>query len=451
MTLAADLARYGTAAQWKGVYSRGEKIGFLVGQTVPTDDGYDLQEDGRLQMTLLGASTAAQPAHLRHVSRDVPAALVPVLPRPRHGRRSQSRASVDGRRCASRVTTPSRDAQRDARAARAARALPQPVAPPRRRRAAARACTSKLPVFDPATLRNAPMIIDVEAREVVRAADRPVPAFKVRTQLRGDHVHVVDHRRRRGGARGEPAGLHGREGDARSARCPSPSPARCRPTCSSPPPSSPTRRARIDDPASVQRLRMRLTGVDLASARTCRGTGRRSPATCSRSATRARARPSERADEPRRVPRPRAVHRERRARDRRRGAQRGRGGRHGHAGPGREADPLRERPAGEEADGEPALRARGPAHEGRRLQRAHRRSTWPWPARSAIPARIAVGLVYLRGAFYYHAWPEVYVAEGRRARAVAARRSHPQPVPRRRHARPAGPRRPRPAGRHPAP
>jgi len=29
-----------------------------------------------------------------------------------------------------------------------------------------------------------------------------------------------------------------------------------------------------------------------------------------------------------------------------------------------------------------------------------------------IPARINVGLVYVRGAFYYHAWPEVYVDEG---------------------------------------
>jgi transglutaminase-like putative cysteine protease len=28
-----------------------------------------------------------------------------------------------------------------------------------------------------------------------------------------------------------------------------------------------------------------------------------------------------------------------------------------------------------------------------------------------IPARIAVGLVYIHGAFYYHAWPEVYIAE----------------------------------------
>jgi transglutaminase-like putative cysteine protease len=29
-----------------------------------------------------------------------------------------------------------------------------------------------------------------------------------------------------------------------------------------------------------------------------------------------------------------------------------------------------------------------------------------------IPARIAVGLVFMHGAFYYHAWPEVYITEG---------------------------------------
>jgi transglutaminase-like putative cysteine protease len=35
-------------------------------------------------------------------------------------------------------------------------------------------------------------------------------------------------------------------------------------------------------------------------------------------------------------------------------------------------------------------------------------------ARAAgIPARINVGLVAVRNAFYYHAWPEVYLAEGR--------------------------------------
>jgi transglutaminase-like putative cysteine protease len=29
-----------------------------------------------------------------------------------------------------------------------------------------------------------------------------------------------------------------------------------------------------------------------------------------------------------------------------------------------------------------------------------------------LPARIAVGMVYIHGAFYYHAWPEVFIDEG---------------------------------------
>jgi hypothetical protein len=58
--LATDLARYGSNAQWRGVYYRGEKIGFTVSQTIRVDDGFELQEDGQLQMTLLGATTLAQ-------------------------------------------------------------------------------------------------------------------------------------------------------------------------------------------------------------------------------------------------------------------------------------------------------------------------------------------------------------------------------------------------------
>jgi len=58
-SLAADLGRYGTAAVWRGVYYRGEKIGFTVSQTIPNEDGFELEEDGRLQMSLFGATTAA--------------------------------------------------------------------------------------------------------------------------------------------------------------------------------------------------------------------------------------------------------------------------------------------------------------------------------------------------------------------------------------------------------
>src|ERR1044071_1370900 len=56
---ATDLGRYGSNAQWRGVYYRGEKIGFTVSQTVPRGDGFEIQEDGRLQMALLGATTPA--------------------------------------------------------------------------------------------------------------------------------------------------------------------------------------------------------------------------------------------------------------------------------------------------------------------------------------------------------------------------------------------------------
>ena len=83
-TLATDLARYGSAAVWRGVYYRGEKIGFTVSQTLPTDDGFELEEDGRLQMSLLGATTPATIRTTAHVDRTFPLQLVRVLARSRH-------------------------------------------------------------------------------------------------------------------------------------------------------------------------------------------------------------------------------------------------------------------------------------------------------------------------------------------------------------------------------
>src|SRR5690349_4886193 len=68
--LATDLASYGSAAQWRGVYYRGEKIGFTVSQVQATDDGFELREDGHLQFTLLGAHTFAILKTTAHVDRD---------------------------------------------------------------------------------------------------------------------------------------------------------------------------------------------------------------------------------------------------------------------------------------------------------------------------------------------------------------------------------------------
>ena len=56
-SLATDLARYGSAASWRGVYYRGEKIGFTVSQTVPTDAGFDLEESGRPRCWFIRSNT----------------------------------------------------------------------------------------------------------------------------------------------------------------------------------------------------------------------------------------------------------------------------------------------------------------------------------------------------------------------------------------------------------
>ena len=230
--------------------------------------------------------------------------------------------------------------------------------------------THVVSVFDPSTLRNTPMTVEVQAREVVRAAGRPVPAFRVEERLAGVTHAVVDHRRRRGRARGEPDGPAGGARDARSRRRRSPSPARSRPTCSKRARSCPCAPG-----ASTTRAPSRgsacgstaSTGLDagrplgrrpVERRRDDRGDGRARP----------QARPGP--GRPRAVPGRRGVPGERRPGDPRRGGEGG-GGRLDTAAARRAARPLRPRHRREAADREPALGPRGAQDPGRRLQRAH--------------------------------------------------------------------------------
>src|SRR5262249_10587249 len=119
-------------------------------------------------------------------------------------------------------------------------------------------------VFDPATLRNETMAIDVQAREVVRAAGRPVPAFKVRSRFAGitttswvtDTGEVVREE--------SPLGLLVvKETPDRATALAVPGEVQsARREAAGVVPSPPRR---IDDPAQVERLVVRLDGVDLSS------------------------------------------------------------------------------------------------------------------------------------------------------------------------------------------
>jgi transglutaminase-like putative cysteine protease len=406
LNLASDLARYGSGAQWKGVYYRGEKIGFMVGQTVTTSDGFELQEDGQLQMALLGATSAARIHTSARVDKAFALRSFAFSLDPGTGAVAvKGTLGKDGRRLELTVETPSgtRSESRD---------LPEPPALSlnlSRRLAAEGLATGQhreLAVFDPATLRNAPMSLDVQAREIVRAAGRPVPAFKVRMRFGGlvstswitdlgevvreespMGLIVVKETRDRATALAVPGEIQTDMLEAAAIV-----------------PVGP----KIDDPATVERLRVRLEGVefggpDLAGGgqsldgnvievRDSRTLPLGPPDPDARNYLAAE--PFLESDAPEvRAEAAKAVE----------GVQ---GGRARAERLVRYVNALLEKkPTVSLPSAREVLRTKvGDCNEHTALYAAMARSL-------GIPARIAVGLVHLHGAFYYHAWPEIYVEE----------------------------------------
>jgi transglutaminase-like putative cysteine protease len=404
LNLAADLARYGSGAQWKGVYYRGEKIGFMVGQTVATSDGFELQEDGQLQMALLGATSAARIHTSARVDKAFALRSFAFSLDPGTGAVAVTGA-LDGRRLDLTVETPSGKRTES-------RELPEPPALSLNlsRRLAAEGLAPgqhrELAVFDPATLRNAPMSLDVQARELVRAAGRPVPAFKVRMQFGGlvstswitdlgevvreespMGLIVVKETRDRATALAVPGEIQTDMLEAAAVV-----------------PVGP----KIDDPATVERLRVRLEGVDVGGPDLDGGgqsaTGNVIEVRDSRSLPLGPPDPDAKnhlAPEPfleSDAPEVRA--------EAAKAVQ-------GVDGPRARAERLvryvnallDKKPTVSLPSAREVLRTKvGDCNEHTALYVAMARAL-------GIPARIAVGLVHLHGAFYYHAWPEIYLEE----------------------------------------
>jgi transglutaminase-like putative cysteine protease len=267
VNLATDLARYGPTAVWHGVYYRGEKIGFTVDQTTRVDDGFELREDGELQMTLFGS---ASPATI-HTAARVDAGFVlrtfefSLDP-------GTGAVSIHGRvippapggtyRLALAITSGgvTRNDTRD---------LPQaPVMSLNLSRMLAEGhlsagATSRWTVIDPATLRLATVTVHVGSRTIVRADDTVIPAFRVDMDLQGlqttsyitDTGEIVREESplglmtvRESRERAQGLAISGRvRADLLEASA-----------------IVPASRERIDNPRDVRRLRLRLTGADLA-------------------------------------------------------------------------------------------------------------------------------------------------------------------------------------------
>jgi hypothetical protein len=404
VALAADLARYGTRAQWKGVYYRGEKIGFVVTQTLPHEGGYELQEDGRLRLALMGATTAAR----MHTSVQVDQAFAlrsfAFSLDPGTGAVAVE-GSLEGRRLTLDVKTPSGGTRSETRD------LPEPpvLALNLSRRLAAQGLVAgqrlEVAVFDPATLRNAPMSLLVKAREIIQTSGRPIPAFRVESSFGGVSstswitdlgevvkeesamgLVVVNETRTEATAMSIPNGVRADMLEAAAVV-----------------PQTPQR---IDDARSVARLRVRLQGGDFApeelegAGQSVTGDvfevqdlqamtpGDADPQAASFLAASALIESDD----------PEIVAEAKRATVGLQGARLKAERLVRHVNAILEKKPTVSLPSAREV-----LRTRvGDCNEHTALYVALARAL-------EIPARIAVGLVYLHGAFYYHAWAEVYL------------------------------------------
>ena len=450
VNLATDLSRYGASAQWHGVYYRGAKIGFTVRQAVPLDGGdggYRFEEDGQLEMTLLGATTAARiqttvevddTFTLRSFQFSLDPGTGPVSvtgrlegPFEGHFAGTASGSNADALdRTASGTSDgtptelwPTADPWRlilelttGGRTRTETRTLAEPplLAANLGRRLASEGLVPgarhEWMLFDPATLSNAPVVLEVGDREVVRVGATRLPAFRVDMVFAGlrttswvtDTGEVVREE--------SPLGiLTVREAADRATIMAVPGRVQTDllEAAAVVPTLEPGIR-RIDDPRAVRQLRVRLAGADLSSPELV-GAGQTWDGDVIEIT-----RPK--------IPIPGALDPD--------------------AGRYLAPEPLIE-------SDDPAILAEAALAAGT-LVGAHARAealtryvnglidkkpTIGLPSASevlrtkigdcnehtalyvamaralGIPTRIAVGLVYMRGAFYYHAWPEVYLEE----------------------------------------
>jgi transglutaminase-like putative cysteine protease len=408
VALAADLAQYGTTAQWRGVYYRGDKIGFSVGQTTPTDSGYEIREDGRLQMTLLGSTASVRLTSRAAVDRAFNLRWFSFSLDPGTGP-TEVEGTLEGRRLDLTVRTPSGER-------RETRDLAEPPALslnlPRTLAARGLQPGQKLhvSVFDPATLRNAPMTLEVQAREVVRSAGRPVPAFRVEGRMAGittrswitDVGEVVREE--------SPMGLlvvRETPEQAQALAVPGAIQADLLEAAA----LVPATPRRIDDPTTVARLRLRLDGTEGLDPADLEGAGQSTSGGTIEVRDPRDLRPGPQPSDLGAFLRPEPLL-ESDAPEIRAEAEKAIAGaapprlraerlvRHVHA-------ILEKKPTVSLPSALEVLKTRiGDCNEHTALYVAMARSL-------GLPSRIAVGLVYLRGAFYYHAWPEVWVEESR--------------------------------------
>jgi len=185
LALTSDLAAYGERARWSGVYYRGDKIGFSVSQMTERPGGFKLQEDGQLMITLMGAPIASKLHTEVNVSADYGLEDFSFSLDPGTGPIAIRGALEAPTRLTVHITSPSGSEK-----TRTIDLKEPPVMSlnlPKRLLAMglSEGARHEIQIFDPATLSNGMATITIGKREVVRILDKPVPAFRMEMTYAG--------------------------------------------------------------------------------------------------------------------------------------------------------------------------------------------------------------------------------------------------------------------------
>jgi hypothetical protein len=245
--------------EWWGVYFRGEKIGY-AGQTItPKAKGYRLQDHSVLNLNLLGS---VQPAKTRL---EMEANEEWILERfefelQSNEIRFQARGSVKGNKLSVELDSAGHRSRRELSLIQAPYLLAalKPYVVTQQLETGKKFFFS---TFDPATLSQQTTAVVIEGREQIPIGGRSEPAIKMRQHFRG--VSVVSWVDGRGRTLKEesPAGLSLLRQDAREAKNLSPQSASLDVIARTAIPIN----TPIDDPQGRKSIRLKLSGANLAS------------------------------------------------------------------------------------------------------------------------------------------------------------------------------------------
>jgi hypothetical protein len=182
-TAAAAMPAASEGSEWSGLYMHGAKIGYAQSRISPTQDGFRLEETSAMRLTMLGEEQAVRAMTTADAGRDWAVRTFAVTIESDLGPLAV-RGEVVGEVLHLHMTTAGETTEQTL-------SLREPIYVPGAARARLRSLGLRpglrleVPVFDPSTMQSAATTLTVGERETIRIGSRDVVAWRVTEAMRG--------------------------------------------------------------------------------------------------------------------------------------------------------------------------------------------------------------------------------------------------------------------------